>query len=106
MAVEANSSLKHQKDVIAFTLDLANYCSNRLCLREGLVDRLAKFFHQLFQPLVHDLHSPLGCNLPTNSSFHLKDIRLLYLDAGDNSHVSSIAEKNGSASFSATNLFD
>src|SRR5438270_2885705 len=48
-AVEADSRLKHQKNVVPTLLDLADHITDLLAFAERFVDGVAKFLHKLFE---------------------------------------------------------
>jgi len=50
--VETDGGFEHQEDVIASAFDLADRGGDTVGIGKGLVDRVAEFLHQIFEPVV------------------------------------------------------
>ena len=53
-AVETDGGLQHQKDIVAAGLDPGDDLGDLVGFRQGLVDGIAEFLHELLQFVVHE----------------------------------------------------
>lgn len=50
---DPDGSLQHEKDVVTAVLDPRYYLGDLLRIRQGFINRLTEFFHQVLKMLIH-----------------------------------------------------